>query len=519
MKRILMPATALAAMKKVTFALVCCAALMLFAAPAWAQNVDQCTPALPVGNATGCGLVITITGTSGHLTAQLTGGGNSNQNPYDNETDDILVGVQNNSTATVGAIVLNGPATAQVDGPFEFDADGPCNPTDGVSPFNNPKICPFAGTSTGYEGPDNTFVGISADFSTGKVLFTTPLAPGASTWFALDGTATSVVAIGENKPLIAGQTTVFSFGTGGVDDYQITPTNSLAGDTMTITPIPQAYVPGQFGATDFPTLNCVPYADFNNGSPFCVEIERDCNGADCATFLYTAQLDFNIDGSQLPNGIGGAHFLGQHDVACPTNGFNLDILISYTGSAVTGTDPMKGGGSGGKSCFTAAFDPNAAPVAQGVTVSNFFGFEFPVSDTRVNPVFPPFPVDLNWDFNNSAGPVTNLHLCPGGPSQNNPSVCATAGVAAPWVYLSLIALTQTPACVAEAAASTPLPSVPNFFVKGHPPLGLLNFGKGEYTFFWDTTTSIKGLKGCQVKVALQFDSGLVVNPATFQYAY
>ncbi len=58
MKRHQMPATTLSAMKKVAFTILCCMLLVLFAAPAWA---DQCSGALPVGSATGCGALITVT--------------------------------------------------------------------------------------------------------------------------------------------------------------------------------------------------------------------------------------------------------------------------------------------------------------------------------------------------------------------------------------------------------------------------------------------------------------------------
>src|SRR5439155_17577849 len=163
--------------------------------------------------------------------------------------EDQLVGIQNTSTATVGAIVLKAPATTPsspfTDNLFKFEGDGPCsfNPT---GCFPNPPITGY--TSTGYEGPDNTFVGISPDFTTGKVLFTTPLAPGATTWFALENTPMSVVAIGENKTLTAGSPTTFKFGSSGDDDYVITPLNSASGDSMTITPIPVS--PGSFSPTN-----------------------------------------------------------------------------------------------------------------------------------------------------------------------------------------------------------------------------------------------------------------------------
>ncbi len=268
-----------------------------------------------------------------------------------------------------------------------------------------------------------------------------------------------------------------------------------------------------FSATNFPNLACVPYADFSSANnPVCVEIERDCSGADCTTFLYNATLDFNIDAHSLPNGIGGAAFIGKDGLPCPRNDFDVNITSSYTGSSVT--DPISGSSKkGGGSCYLAAFDPSVSPVAPGVTVSTFFGFEFPVSNTKVNPLLPPLPVPLSWDFKDSSGnPVNNLTLCAN-------TSCPTGGANPPWVNLSLTALTPNVAdCDQIAANSSPLPSVPNLLVKGHPALGLVNLGKGEYSFVWNTQTNLK-LKGCQVTVVLQFSSGLAVFPAKFQYVY
>ncbi len=219
MKKLLMPATALATMKKLAFAIFCATLLMLVATPAAAADI--CSTAFGVN---GCGVTITITGTSGHLiaTIQVTDAG-----PYDG-VEDQLVGITNNSSAFVGAIVLSGPTGDE--GLFGFDGDGPCVRFEtlpcGSDPFD-------------YQGPNNTFVGISPDHSSGKVLFTTPLAPNggtaSTTWFALEETPTSVVAIGENKALTAGKTTIFPFGpfstTDGVtfteavgpDDYRSRP--------------------------------------------------------------------------------------------------------------------------------------------------------------------------------------------------------------------------------------------------------------------------------------------------------
>jgi hypothetical protein len=526
--------------KRVAFTILCCATLMSIAAPAWA---DQCAGANVNGGS--CTVLITITGNTGNLTATISG----SWNPYDNQ-DDQLVGIQNNSSVAVGALVLTG-TTAQ--DPFGFDGDGPCaDPNPGAwcpSPYPNGPNDP---NPAGYEGPNNTFVGMSPDTTTGKVLFTVALPPnGGSTWFALEGVPTIVTAVGENKPLTAGATTTFPFGpfacngenpitcieTSSSDDLQIKPVNSAVGDTLTVAPVPVPAGPlglvnwgtdffgiegplspeppsgqSRFSATNYPTLACVPYSDFSSsGNPGCVELELDCPPAqaDACGFVYTAKADFLIDENSLPGGIGGAHFLGQHDNPptyngqCPTTGFNVDIFSSYTATA---PDPILGGGKG-NSCFVTAFDPTVQPVPPGTTISAFTGFEFPVSDTKINYILVGAPVPLFWQYDNSSGqPVTNLRLCK---SINPDGTCATKGVSPPWVYLSLTALSATPACQAVAVASSPLPSIFN--------LGLLNFGKGLYNFDWNTLTNPQGLKGCQVSVVLQFDNGLFEAPAVFQY--
>jgi hypothetical protein len=524
-------------MKRVAFTILCGSLFVLFAAPAWASVAppDICTAA---GAPYVCGVTIVINGSSGALSATITVVGP----PYDGD-DDQMIGIQNLSSVAVGAIILSAPPDG--DNLFAFDGDGACT---------------YSGTCnygpTGYEGPDNSFLGLSPDMTTGKVLFTVPLPPapnGGTTWFSLENTPTTVVAVGENKPLTAGATTIFPFGpftcstnesvttcteaTGGPDDLQLTPVNSAVGDTLTVAPVPipagplgldswgsnsfgnehglspePPYGQQRFSATNYPTLACVPYSDFSSaGNPGCVDLELDCPPAqaDACGFVYSAKADFTIDANSLPGGIGGAHFLGEHDNPpnyngqCPTTGFNVDIFSSYT---ATNPDPILGGGKG-NSCFVTAFDPTVQPVPPGTTVSTFTGFEFPVSDTKINYILVGAPVPLLWQYDNSSGqPVTNLHLCE---SVNANGTCATKGVSPPWVYLSLTALSSTPACQAVAAASSPLPSIFN--------LGLLNLGKGWYNFDWNTLTNPTGLKGCQVSVVLQFDNGLFEAPAIFQY--
>ncbi len=67
MKRFLMPASSIS-MKKVAFVILACAALTLLAAPAMADVADPCIAA---GAPAVCGVTITVTGTTGNLTATI----------------------------------------------------------------------------------------------------------------------------------------------------------------------------------------------------------------------------------------------------------------------------------------------------------------------------------------------------------------------------------------------------------------------------------------------------------------
>jgi len=360
MKRLLMPATALS-IEKVAFAILCCTLLMLFAAPTAAQELDQCSglhgvpSALPVGSATGCGILITITGTTGNLVATITVPGNGN--PYDGE-DDWLVGIQNSSSVTVGAIRLSGPDA------FGFDGDGPCSYAYEQSDGEDSADCfngavPYSDPGD-YQGPNNTFTGVSPNYTTGTVHFITPIPPGGSTWFALEQeecdvpcpVIANVVSIGETQPLVFHQTNIFQFGpftetssgvwteTHTVDDLQLTPISALTGaDYWTVLPIPvpagqtgigpftigghTAFGSGEYGVeippavisgppsfiTSFPAPNslaCVAYTDFSSmNNPMCVELERDCSGPDCeSTLQWTGQMDYDIDANSLPFQLG-----------------------------------------------------------------------------------------------------------------------------------------------------------------------------------------------------------------------
>jgi len=207
MKRHLLAFTALS-MKRVAFTILCCTVLMLFAAPAWAQG-DQCSGALPVGSATGCGAVITVftvdnTAAASSFTVTATGNGN----PYDG-TEDTLVGIQNSSGQNLTSITLSSPDTT-FGGLFNFDGDGPCGyPAGGTHDcFNGAQFRVDPGD---YQGPNNIFSAISSDHTSGTVTFNAPIPDGGSTWFALEGTPQS---IGGGKTLtktLTQTTTVFDF--------------------------------------------------------------------------------------------------------------------------------------------------------------------------------------------------------------------------------------------------------------------------------------------------------------------
>jgi hypothetical protein len=253
----------------------------------------------------------------------------------------------------------------------------------------------------------------------------------------------------------------------------------------------------------------------------------DCSGG--CNFQFTTQLDYGVYGPGVPTGnlIAGPHLLIHHDVPCPDTAFTDDITSAYTGAnegPVTSPDPppIKGGTKPPHSCLVSAYNPaitftgSPALIAAGQTVG-FSGFEKPVVNTlspscqaQLKPLIVPvncivvgLPVILSWDqTDNSGNPITNLTLC------TNTS-CPTGGGSPPWVNLSLTVLTPSavnPACQALATAS--LPSVFNS--------GLLNFGKGEYTFLWNTLRNPKGLAGCEVLVVVNF-SGTPAAPAAFLY--
>src|SRR5579871_5710495 len=128
--------------------------LVLTAGPASATATATC-PNVNL-NTTGCAYVINI---DANGKASISPGGGTT---YDG-SEDIEVGVQNNSSGTLSSLTLSGTTPI-----FGFDNDGICSYSSYSSTHG---YCSSA--TTGYEGPDNTFSGISADKTSGTVVFNT----------------------------------------------------------------------------------------------------------------------------------------------------------------------------------------------------------------------------------------------------------------------------------------------------------------------------------------------------------
>jgi hypothetical protein len=96
--------------------------------------------------------------------------------------DDILVGVQNDSSSPQPSIHIGVPGSGYES--FGFDGDGLCTP--GGDPV--PPDCPFGppGDPGDYWGPDAQLTADSGTTDSGTVTFPTPLQPGQYTYFSLE---------------------------------------------------------------------------------------------------------------------------------------------------------------------------------------------------------------------------------------------------------------------------------------------------------------------------------------------
>jgi hypothetical protein len=144
-----------------------------FASTASASPTPPFTQCPPVGSDTSCEFLIEVTP---HKKLQVFQ--DPSQPPFGVPTnEDVLVGVQNNSSSTVKEIKLEAET---VPGPFEFDEDGLCS----AETVPHPEGCPFG--ETGYEGPNTSFT-IIHPFTRGAVNFLAgTIEPGGSAYFSLE---------------------------------------------------------------------------------------------------------------------------------------------------------------------------------------------------------------------------------------------------------------------------------------------------------------------------------------------
>jgi hypothetical protein len=145
-----------------------------FVGPATASYAAAPTPPFTecpaIGADPSCELLIDITPAGTSVTADPASPG-----PYDG-ADDTLIGLKNDSTASVSSIPLSS-TTLDI---FGFDGDGLCT----FAPFTGSAGCPF--DSTGYGGPGVSYSGYTANPMTGVVNFTPAIAPGGTAYFSLE---------------------------------------------------------------------------------------------------------------------------------------------------------------------------------------------------------------------------------------------------------------------------------------------------------------------------------------------
>jgi hypothetical protein len=126
--------------------------------------------------------VLVTVNSDGSATVQLDPAVFPLDGPVEDAGEDMLIGVQNNSSQPLLSLTLSGNEI------FGFDGDGLC--TYSGNPFSNPPIaaspsfCSNPGP-TGYEGPNNTFA--FSNENNGVVVFTTAIAPGGTAYFSLEG--------------------------------------------------------------------------------------------------------------------------------------------------------------------------------------------------------------------------------------------------------------------------------------------------------------------------------------------
>lgn len=244
-----------------------------------------------VGSDTSCGVLFVIN-PDGSITV-LT---DPNQPPFDTPpVEDTLIGVLNESSFPIPSLTL-----ASTDDAFGFDEDGIC------SPSTTPEApgCPFATTSDGYEGPDNTFSVV--DNNHGTVNFTGGGLPsGQSTYFGLEGNVTpqslEFPLAAQPVPVTATEGQQFSGPVATfVDSDASDPNDSPGNDTATIDWGDGTTSPGTITATGgghFTVSGTHTYADEGSPTIKASISDPDDPGGPAATSSTATVLDAGLTAS------------------------------------------------------------------------------------------------------------------------------------------------------------------------------------------------------------------------------
>ena len=135
----------------------------------------------PDNAATGCNVVITIAA-NGNVTVVVT-----DSTPYEN-SEDVLVGVVNNSAKPVGSVAISGS------GVFGLDGDGICTFTFVGSGYCSGAL--YQNDPGDYYGPTSTYTNIASGGSSGTVNFSPALpANGGTSYFSLEGLPTASLGV------------------------------------------------------------------------------------------------------------------------------------------------------------------------------------------------------------------------------------------------------------------------------------------------------------------------------------
>lgn len=204
-------------MRKYLLGIAALAVMALAGSPVFAQSVcpgvnggnsgGETPNSIYVGNLTISGGV--VTGNTG-CTVLITfgsGGSVATTNPngavsYDEGLDDSLVGIVNNSGATITSLALNGGSGFDI---FGFDGDGVCGALNTGAGGSTPGYTFVGGgnpcglvDSTGYGDNGITFAGINTStYNSGDVVFPgAGLANGATAFFSLEGPVDENLTVG-----------------------------------------------------------------------------------------------------------------------------------------------------------------------------------------------------------------------------------------------------------------------------------------------------------------------------------